>query len=135
MIRTLAAAAALLTLTACGPVVSRDMAGESFTVRGASYEQVWQAAQNAVVAEFPKADIQDADAKQRGEILAGSNGCAYGSGDYLGVYISPTTAQSERYTIKIVSDDMSSTNRAARIAAVRKGIKASVNTIAGVRVK
>ncbi len=102
MVRTLAVLA-LLALAACGfvPRVGANMPGETLRVHAASYEQVWQASFAAVNDIFPRTYE---DGKAHGEILAGSNGCAYGPGNYLGVYITPTTPAAEMYFIKIVAD-------------------------------
>ena len=101
--KRLFAVLALFALAACGgDWVNATMEGKILRVSNASYEQVWQASYDAVVKDFYRTS---AEGKSRGEILAGSNGCAYGPGNYVGVFITPVNGgETKFHTIKIVAD-------------------------------
>ncbi len=108
----------VLALAGCGlsPRVNPGMDGEVLTVHNLSYEQVWAATYGAVHKEFYYANETK---KKEGIIHAGANGCAFGPDDYIGVYITPTTAEANTYHIKIVvngyGDNPSNTSVAKKL--------------------
>lgn len=126
---------ALMVVAACGfiPSIDRDMSGETVSVRGASYDQVWQATESAVGSVFR---LRGGDAsKVAGEILTGGNGCAYGPGNYLGVYITPVAASAPVYTVKVVADSDGGRLPAEMARTMRDSIASTLQTIPGAEVR
>ena len=95
----------LLLLTGCislFPRVSENMDGKTLTVNGLSYEQIWKDTYSVIDNRYFLLD--NSEQKNTGVILAGSNHCAFGSDDFVGIYITPTTANAKDYSIKIVTN-------------------------------
>lgn len=115
-----------LALAACdlSPRVDAGMDGLEFSVPHASYTEVWDASRAALAAELPRVN----EDRAHGAMTAGSNGCAYGPSDYVGIYISPIDGGETKFTfVKIVALDEGSRKGAVMAASLKEHIEQNLS--------
>lgn len=111
-----------LALTACdmSPRVDASMDGLELRVPNVSYNEVWDASHAALASQFPRVN----GAKDKGALTAGSNGCAYGPSDYVGIYIHPVNGGETKFTfVKIVALDEGSRKGAETAQTLKESIE------------
>jgi len=90
----------ILLLTACQSMSDVQPGdGRRATITGRSYAEVWQAAVKVADEHFETRERDEA----RGIILAERPLTPWGTGAWVGIYVTPPTADAAAYTVEVVS--------------------------------